>query len=92
MLMLSLWGKYAGDGKDVPGMENAALAFDGVYQILFLAAMLLLVKGWPISTNHIYGKRLWTLIVVGYTLLYIALFIWYYATYNPAVVYVRCVR
>jgi hypothetical protein len=84
LFQLIHWAKFAKDGVGVPGLDDASIAIEMVSQVIFLTIILLLVKGWLISTHFVNGFRILILIVLVFSLLYIALYIWYLVGTDPA--------
>lgn len=58
-----------------------------VSQVVFMGVVFVLVKGYPISTNFVAGKRLVMLILFLFFIAYMAVFIWWEAGRDPAQVY-----
>eukprot|EP01118_Nematostelium_gracile_P005700 TRINITY_DN180_c0_g1_i1.p1 TRINITY_DN180_c0_g1~~TRINITY_DN180_c0_g1_i1.p1 ORF type:complete len:416 (-),score=80.09 TRINITY_DN180_c0_g1_i1:28-1275(-) len=75
---------FARNGVGVPGLKDAGNFFEMMSHIVFYGLIFLLVRGWPISTNFIYAKRLIALVLVGFLVAYIALFIWFEERRDPA--------
>jgi hypothetical protein len=92
---------FAEDGKGAPGLQSTSICshltvicvltqlivVDMLSQVVFMGVVFVLVKGYPISTNFVAGKRLVMLILFLFFIAYMAVFIWWEAGRDPAQVY-----
>lgn len=75
--------KFSNDGIGVIGMVHTGLFWEMISQVTMLGIIAVLCKGYPVSTNYIYGKRLLAGLIGIFFLSYMILFIVYVAATNP---------
>ncbi|PRP87284.1 coiled-coil and C2 domain-containing protein 2A [Planoprotostelium fungivorum] len=78
--------KYQSDGIGYYGLSQAAIGMQMTSQIIVLVIIILLSKGYPVSTNHVEQKRLIVAIVFAYFASYLGLFVWFQVGVDPALV------
>jgi hypothetical protein len=75
---------YAGNGQGAPGFKGVGELLDMAAQITFMLLVILVAKGWCISSTQIEG-RIPILVGLGVVIVtYLAMFIWEHVGLNPA--------
>jgi len=75
---------YSTNGKGVPALLVLANIVDIPHQVLFMGLILLISKGWTISTMHVTPRRLLNMTLFLLAIAYVALFLWGTLGVDPA--------
>mmetsp|Transcript_34577 Transcript_34577/g.86880 ORF Transcript_34577/g.86880 Transcript_34577/m.86880 type:complete len:446 (-) Transcript_34577:864-2201(-) len=78
------YGVYKDDGMGVPGLFYVGQALNLVSVLLFTLLLLLLAKGWAISTMELHGKWQVLIAMAALTAAYVALYFWAIFGSDPA--------
>jgi len=88
MFMLVHYMQYKNNGVGVPGLKGFADFLDICFQLLFILLLILLAKGWAISTSTLTDRIPLLVLMIVFFILYLAMFIWGYTAKNYAVLYI----
>jgi len=75
---------YSLNGKGVPALLVLANLVDIPHQVIFMGLVLLISKGWTISTMHVAPRRLLNAVLFLLSVAYVALFLWGTLGEDPA--------
>jgi len=78
-------GSFASNGKGIPALDRCADVLEIMARVLFLLLLLLIGKGWTISSQGaLTGKKAIVGAVVAFIVSEICIIIWKFAAENPA--------
>eukprot|EP00163_Fabomonas_tropica_P019114 TRINITY_DN3358_c0_g1_i2.p1 TRINITY_DN3358_c0_g1~~TRINITY_DN3358_c0_g1_i2.p1 ORF type:complete len:328 (+),score=86.24 TRINITY_DN3358_c0_g1_i2:484-1467(+) len=75
---------YSGNGVGAPVMDGISQVLDMAAQLCFMCLLILISKGWTISSPQLTDRRLLFIILSVFLFGYVALFIWETAGKDPA--------
>jgi len=78
------WMSYKNNGVGSPFFLGAGEFLDFLSQILFTLLLLLIAKGWAISTTEVTEKKILGAVIGIFCILYLAIFIFAWAKMDPA--------
>jgi GPR180/TMEM145, transmembrane domain len=84
LVMVVHYELYSRDGIGYSGAETGAQFLTILAELCILAAVLVIVRGYPISTSYLPGRRFLVLILCLFVFTYIALFIVGHVVMDPA--------
>eukprot|EP00164_Ancoracysta_twista_P002788 GFYU01003708.1.p1 GENE.GFYU01003708.1~~GFYU01003708.1.p1 ORF type:complete len:435 (+),score=100.52 GFYU01003708.1:245-1549(+) len=78
------YGVYSGDGEGVQALRTLAEVLDVISNLVFMLLLILLAKGWTVSTLELTNKKV--IIVLGgmFLMAYAGLFMYEYLSRDPA--------
>eukprot|EP01121_Diplochlamys_sp_Union-15-3_P016403 TRINITY_DN5567_c0_g1_i1.p1 TRINITY_DN5567_c0_g1~~TRINITY_DN5567_c0_g1_i1.p1 ORF type:complete len:451 (-),score=44.13 TRINITY_DN5567_c0_g1_i1:20-1324(-) len=78
------YGIYANNGFGSPGLRGTGEILHMMSILFLMLLLILLAKGWAVTSNTVTDKNLMMLIIVAFVLAYVALFIWDNVGRDPA--------
>eukprot|EP01117_Protostelium_nocturnum_P000933 TRINITY_DN11265_c1_g1_i1.p1 TRINITY_DN11265_c1_g1~~TRINITY_DN11265_c1_g1_i1.p1 ORF type:complete len:426 (-),score=142.16 TRINITY_DN11265_c1_g1_i1:258-1535(-) len=78
------WMAYRKNGVGSPFMLGCGEFFDFLVQLMFMLLLLLIAKGWAISSENVSDKKILAGIIGAFSVVYLALFIFGWTGINPA--------
>jgi len=78
------YGIYHSDGIGVPSLDKFSTVMDTFSRLSFILLLILLAKGWTISTDEIRHREFVILAMVILSISYFSLIIWDFAARDPA--------
>lgn len=81
------YNEFSIDGVGFPGLPVCGNILQGVAELFVLGAILVIIRGYPISTSYLPGRRLLILILTVFFFVYVALFVVALAVIDEAVNY-----
>lgn len=84
LAMVIHYSIYANDGIGAPGLQGLGTLLDMASTVVLMFLLILLAKGWAITTSYLAHKNVLIVVLALFILAYLALFIWDYAGRDPA--------